>query len=74
MLLVPSAPGEAPEGLEATGDPMFNRLWTLLHTPAVTLPGLTGPQGLPVGVQMIGPLGADERLLRIAAWMQAHLT
>ena len=74
VLLVPSAPGEAPQGLEATGDPMFNRLWTLLHTPAVTLPGLTGPQGLPVGVQVIGPLGADERLLRVAAWMQAHVT
>ncbi len=74
VLLVPSAPGEAPEGLEATGDPMFNRLWTLLHAPAVTLPGLTGPQGLPVGVQVVGPLGADERLLRIASWMQAHLT
>jgi Asp-tRNA(Asn)/Glu-tRNA(Gln) amidotransferase A subunit family amidase len=74
VLLVPSAPGEAPAGLEATGDPLFNRLWTLLHTPAVTLPELTGPQGLPVGVQVIGPMRADERLLRTAMWMQAHLT
>ena len=71
--LVPSAPGEAPEGLEATGDPLFNRMWTLLHTPAVSLPGLHGAHGLPVGVQAIGPIGQDDRLLAIAAWMQARL-
>lgn len=73
VLLVPSAPGEAPEGLEATGSPIFNRMWTLLHTPAVTLPGHTGPQGLPVGVQVIGALGQDDRLLAITAWMQERL-
>jgi Asp-tRNA(Asn)/Glu-tRNA(Gln) amidotransferase A subunit family amidase len=73
VLLVPSAPGEAPAGLDATGNPVFNRLWTLLHTPAVTLPGLAGPHGLPVGVQVIGPLGTDERLLASAAWMHARL-
>jgi Asp-tRNA(Asn)/Glu-tRNA(Gln) amidotransferase A subunit family amidase len=73
VLLVPSAPGEAPAGLEATGNPIFNRMWTLLHTPAVTLPSHTGPHGLPVGVQVIGPLGMDDRLLAIAAWMHARL-
>ena len=73
VLLVPSAPGEAPAGLEATGNPVFNRLWTLLHTPAVTLPGLTGPNGLPVGVQVIGLPGMDDRLLAIAAWMHPQL-
>jgi Asp-tRNA(Asn)/Glu-tRNA(Gln) amidotransferase A subunit family amidase len=72
-LLVPSAPGEAPAGLEATGDPIFNRMWTLLHTPAVTLPSHTGSHGLPVGVQVIGPLGMDDRLLAIAAWMHTRL-
>ena len=72
-LLVPSAPGEAPEGLEATGNPIFNRMWTLLHTPAVTLPSHTGAHGLPVGVQVIGPLGMDDRLLAIAAWMHTRL-
>src|SRR6266849_3773930 len=69
VLLVPSAPGEAPAGLEATGNPLFNRMWTLLHTPAVTLPGHTGPNGLPVGVQVIGPPGMDDRLLAMAAWI-----
>jgi Asp-tRNA(Asn)/Glu-tRNA(Gln) amidotransferase A subunit family amidase len=73
VLLVPSAPGEAPVGLQATGDPIFNRLWTLLHTPALNLPGLVGPQGLPVGVQAIAPVGADDRLLDVAAWMHPRL-
>lgn len=73
VLLVPSAPGEAPAGLEATGNPLFNRMWTLLHTPAVSLPSHVGPGGLPVGVQVIGPIGLDDRLLAIAAWMHARL-
>lgn len=73
VLLVPSAPGEAPAGLGATGNPLFNRMWTLLHTPVVNLPGLSGPQGLPVGVQAVGPLGGDDHLLAVAAWMHPHL-
>ena len=73
VLLVPSAPGEAPAGLGATGNPLFNRTWTFLHTPVVSLPGLTGPQGLPVGVQAVGPLGGDDHLLAVAAWMHPHL-
>jgi Asp-tRNA(Asn)/Glu-tRNA(Gln) amidotransferase A subunit family amidase len=73
VLLVPSAPGEAPAGLEATGNPIFNRIWTLLHTPAVNLPGFQGPNGLPVGVQVIGPIGMDDRLLAIAAWIHPRL-
>jgi Asp-tRNA(Asn)/Glu-tRNA(Gln) amidotransferase A subunit family amidase len=59
--------------LDATGDPLFNRMWTLLHVPAVTLPGFTGANGLPVGVQVIGPVGQDERLLAMAAWMHARI-
>lgn len=68
VLLVPSAPGEAPAGLEATGNPLFNRMWTLLHTPAVSLPGRTGAHGLPVGIQLVGPLQADACVLAVAAW------
>ena len=75
VLLVPSAPGEAPVGLEATGDPIFNRMWTLLHVPALNLPGfITAPGGLPVGVQVIGPIGTDDRLLSIATWMHRRLS
>ena len=73
VLLVPSAQGEAPAGLDATGNPIFNRMWTLLHTPAVNLPRYTGPHGLPVGVQVIGPIGMDDQLLAIADWMHSRL-
>jgi len=72
-LLVPSAPGEAPLGLDTTGEATFNRIWTLLHVPAITLPGATGPNGLPVGVQLVGAFGDDYRLLSIAEWASAAL-
>ena len=53
-ILTPAAPGEAPEGLDSTGDPVFCGIWTFCGLPAVTLPLLTGPAGLPVGVQLVG--------------------
>jgi len=73
VLLAPSAPGEAPAGLAATGDPIFCRLWTALHLPAVNLPASLGPQGLPVGVQVIGRRGDDAHMLAIADWVHARL-
>jgi len=66
VLLTPSAPGEAPEGIGATGDPVFNNVWTTAHVPAVTLPAGTGARGLPLGVQLVGRLHQDHRLLEIA--------
>ncbi|MBM3341962.1 MAG: amidase [Betaproteobacteria bacterium] len=71
--LVPSAPGEAPLGLDSTGEAIFNRVWTALHVPAITLPGHTGPKGLPVGVQLVGAFGDDYALLATAAWAQPRL-
>ncbi len=68
-LLSPSAPGEAPEGLDSTGDPIFQTTWTALHLPCVTLPWTTGPRGLPIGVQLIGRRGADTPLLALAGWL-----
>ncbi len=68
-LLVPSAPGEAPEGLGATGDPLFSRMWNLLQLPCVALPLGVGPRGLPLGIQLIGRKGDDKKLLAIAAWV-----
>lgn len=68
-ILCPAAPGPAPRGLETTGDPIFNGLWTLCGTPAVTLPLLTAGNGLPMGVQLVGPMGGDGRLLRTARWL-----
>ena len=72
-LLTPSAAGEAPEGLGSTGDPRFNSIWTLAWTPCITLPAGTGPQGLPLGVQLVGPRFRDEALLDIAAWAEPRL-
>ncbi len=72
VLLCPSAPGEAPEGVEYTGDPRFNSIWTLAGTPCVTLPVGTGDMGLPLGIQLVGLRHADDRLLSHSAWIAAH--
>jgi amidase len=68
VLLAPSATGEAPEGLESTGDPKFQEFWTALHVPAITLPTHKGPNGLPVGIQFVGRLYDDENLIAAARW------
>jgi Asp-tRNA(Asn)/Glu-tRNA(Gln) amidotransferase A subunit family amidase len=69
-----SAPGEAPKGLASTGEPTFNRLWTGLHTPCLTLPTGKGPQGLPLGVQAIGRVHDDARVIGAARWIAARLS
>ena len=74
VLLTPSAASEAPQGLESTGDPAFNSIWTLGWVPCVTLPAGTGPKGLPLGVQLIGQRFADENLLDASAWVEARLS
>ncbi len=71
-MLVPAAPGEAPP-IATTGDPFFNRPWTLLRLPCIALPGHRGPSGLPVGVQLVGRSGEDARLLAIALFAEAAL-
>jgi Asp-tRNA(Asn)/Glu-tRNA(Gln) amidotransferase A subunit family amidase len=68
-IICPAAPGPAPQGLGSTGNPVFNGLWTFCGTPAVTVPLLAGSNGLPMGVQLIGPHGNDGRLLRTARWL-----
>lgn len=72
-VLTPAAPGEAPIGLESTGNPVFCTPWTYLGTPAVTLPLLRSEAGLPVGVQLVGRPGNDARLLRTARWLVTTL-
>jgi Asp-tRNA(Asn)/Glu-tRNA(Gln) amidotransferase A subunit family amidase len=66
-MLTPSAPGAAPLGLGSTGDPAFNRLWTLLGPPCINVPGLFDPHGLPLGVQIVGRFARDRTALE-AAW------
>jgi Asp-tRNA(Asn)/Glu-tRNA(Gln) amidotransferase A subunit family amidase len=73
VLLTPSAAGEAPRGLGSTGDPSFNGIWTLAWTPCLTLPSGTGPNGLPLGIQLVGPRFGDEALFDAAAWVQTRL-
>jgi amidase len=73
VLLAPTASGEAPAGLDWTGDSAFQGLWTILHVPTVSLPTHKGPNGLPVGVQLIAHRYRDEALLRTAAWAWSAL-
>jgi Asp-tRNA(Asn)/Glu-tRNA(Gln) amidotransferase A subunit family amidase len=72
-ILTPPAPGQAPKGLASTGDAIFNGLWTLLHMPCLTLPAGAGPDGLPVGIQLVGRRHDDARLLAIGLWVERHL-
>jgi len=71
-ILTPAAPGTAPKGLASTGDPSFCTLWTLTGMPAVSLPLLEGTNGLPLGVQLVGPRNGDARLLRTGRWLAAR--
>jgi Asp-tRNA(Asn)/Glu-tRNA(Gln) amidotransferase A subunit family amidase len=73
LLLSASASGEAPAGLGNTGEAMFNRWCSGLWVPCLNLPGFTGPNGLPVGIQVIGAIGDDARLLRAAKWIAARV-
>jgi Asp-tRNA(Asn)/Glu-tRNA(Gln) amidotransferase A subunit family amidase len=71
-VICPASAGAAPAGLETTGSPIFNGLWTYLGVPCVTLPRLT-VDGLPMGVQLVGRRGDEGRLLRTARWLDARL-
>jgi len=70
FLVTPSAPGEAPNTLDTTGNAIFNRVLTLLGLPCVTLPYGKGPHGLPLGVQLVGRIEGDMELLAWAGWAE----
>ena len=72
-VLTPPARGEAPAGIETSGDPVFCSIWTLLGTPAITVPTGLGPTGLPLGLQIVGARGDDDRVLAVAAWCERLL-
>jgi Asp-tRNA(Asn)/Glu-tRNA(Gln) amidotransferase A subunit family amidase len=72
-IITPSAIGEAPLGLGYTGDPVFNILWSALHVPCANVPAGTGPNGLPLGIQVVADRGDDRALLTWARWIQAQL-
>ncbi|MEA2245143.1 MAG: hypothetical protein QOD24_4699 [Solirubrobacteraceae bacterium] len=74
-LLVPGVLGEAPLRSEGhTGDPLLCRAWTFLGAPAISVPGRVGPAGMPIGVQLVGLPGGEERLLGAAAWAERALS
>lgn len=70
VLIAPSAEGEAPVGLQTTGNPLFNRMWTLLGVPCVHVPLGVGATGMPIGVTVIGPRWADGHTLAAADLLQ----
>ena len=73
-ILTLAAPGEAPLGLAYTGSATFNTMWTLLHVPCITIPGHTGPNGMPIGFQLVGRRSTDRRLLETATWCERAAT
>ena len=73
VLLTYSAPGAPPKGLDSTGDPRLNRLWTLMGTPCVNVPAYVAEGNLPVGVQVIAPFGADAKALAAARFVEQAL-
>jgi Asp-tRNA(Asn)/Glu-tRNA(Gln) amidotransferase A subunit family amidase len=72
-IVTPTASGTAPVGLESTGEPTFCATWTLCGMPALSVPIMHGANGLPLGVQLVGPRHGDARLLRTARWLVAHV-
>ena len=72
-LLAPCVDGEAPEGLAYPGNPRLPGLWTAIRLPAISLPTHTGPNGLPVGIQLVGRYRDDDRLLAVAKWVLENL-
>ncbi len=73
ILLAPCVTGEAPLGLQSTGDTRFQEFWTALHVPAITLPTHKGAHGLPIGIQLVAQIYDDEALLATAQWAWRRL-
>lgn len=74
VILTPSAAGEAPVGLNETGSAAFSSIWTVGHTPSMTLPLFTGPNNMPIGVQLVARRDADRYLFEAAHWTSALYT
>jgi Asp-tRNA(Asn)/Glu-tRNA(Gln) amidotransferase A subunit family amidase len=72
-ILTLPAPGQAPKTLASTGSAVFNALWTVLHMPCLTMPAGEGPDGLPVGIQLVGRRHDDARLLDVGLWVERSL-
>src|SRR5271166_1668872 len=73
VLLAPCVNGEAPRGLDETGDPGFQAIWTILHVPTLSMPTHRGPNGLPVGIQLVAQKHDERRLFACAHWIWQRL-
>ncbi len=73
VLLTPTTPGEAPVGHDYAGDPRFQELWSLLHVPTMSLPTHQGPNGLPVGIQLVAQRYQEPELFSAARWVEDRL-
>jgi amidase len=73
IIITPSTAGEAIADVVSISNSAFNRTWTLLHVPCVTIPAYQGPTGMPVGLQIVGPIGSDDRTLALAQRIAATL-
>ena len=73
VLLTACATGEAPVGLQTTGNAKLCLTWTTLHVPAISVPAFTGPNGMPIGAYVVGKRNADRRLFAVARWIQRAL-
>ena len=69
-ILTPSSPGVAPKGLKSTGTAEFNKVWSYLGTPCISLPLLQGENNLPLGIQLVGEKYDDNRFLGVASWIE----
>jgi amidase len=72
-IISPCVNGEAPEGLHFPGDPGFQQFWTVLNGPTMSLPTHRGPNGLPVGIQLVAPRYRDDHLFACARWVMKEL-
>ena len=66
ILITPSTAGEAIADVVSVSNSAFNRVWTLMHVPCVTIPAFAGPNGMPVGLQVVGPVGRDDDVLALS--------
>jgi Asp-tRNA(Asn)/Glu-tRNA(Gln) amidotransferase A subunit family amidase len=69
VIITPSTCGEAVADLTSVSNSAFNRVWTLMRGPCLTIPVATGPNGMPVGLQVVGPVGQDARTIALAEWI-----
>jgi aspartyl-tRNA(Asn)/glutamyl-tRNA(Gln) amidotransferase subunit A len=71
VVLTPGAPGPAPEGIGATGDPVMQAPWTLADFPTMTLPSGLASNGMPLGVQLSAAPFHESLLLEAAKAIEA---